>query len=315
MDNLTLELDELTVTTPPRPILKWVGGKTQILSQVLERFPKTIKDYHEPFVGGGSVLLGLLHSVEKGDIKMTGKIYAYDLNEALVNMYKNIQTRHSDLYTEIQRFCKEYNDCETDTTRTLNRKPSTIDEAKLNKENYYYWSRTRYNQIQDKDSIECSALFVFLNKTCFRGVYRVGPNGFNVPYGNYVNPRVIDRDHLERVSKLLRNVTFKCQDFKETLTKTKFSKRDFVYLDPPYVPENLTSFVKYNKSGFDLSAHESLFKAIRVLPCKFVMSNSNTPLVLEEFSQERFRIDEIIAKRSINSTNPGKKITEVFVST
>lgn len=111
-------------------------------------------------------------------------------------MYKNIQSYHNELYNQIHKFITEFNDC---GNGEINRNPKNIEEAKITKENYYYWIRNEYNKLSltDKKSILGSAMFIFLNKTCFRGIFRVGPKGFNVPYGHYNNPEIINKKHLE----------------------------------------------------------------------------------------------------------------------
>jgi len=109
----------------------------------------------------------------------------------LINVYKNIQTNHIELYKEIQKIIKNFNEC---GEGKINRKPKNINEAKIAKENYYYWIRNCYNKLNNENSILESAMFIFLNKTCFRGLYRIGPNGFNVPYGHYSNPEIINKN-------------------------------------------------------------------------------------------------------------------------
>ena len=263
----------------PKPILKWVGGKTQILDKLIVEFPTEMNNYHEIFLGGGSVLLTLLTYVNNGVIKITGQIRAYDLNEVLIYVYKNIQSKHNDLYNEIQKIITEFNSC---GNGEINRKPKNIDEAKIAKENYYYWTRSEYNKLslEDKKTIKGSALFIFLNKTCFRGVFRVGPNGFNVPYGHYNNPEVISQEHLNEIHALIRNVIFECCDYSKSLSNVK--EEDFVYLDPPYAPENDKSFVGYTENGFDIDNHNNLFKLLQDLTDKkkkFMLSNSDVILV------------------------------------
>ena len=231
-----------------KPILKWVGGKTQIIDRIMADFPAEINNYREIFLGGGSVLLALLTHVQNGTIKIHGNIYAYDLNEPLIYLYKNIQSNHNDLYEEVQTIIKEFNSCSNDSE--INRKPLTIDEAKRTKENYYYWIRNKYNKLSTDDKIKVvgSAMFLFLNKTCFRGVFRVGPNGFNVPYGHYNNPEIINKEHLDRVHELVKDVIFECADFTISLN-SHIEVNDFLYIDPPYAPENNTSFVGYTENG------------------------------------------------------------------
>ena len=183
MESITLKVKKSKIKKNKiKPYLKWVGGKTQILEKVLNKFPKKIENYHEIFLGGGSVLFGLLNKINNNVITLNGKIYAYDINKALIYTYKNIQNNHIELFENIQKIIKEYDSCKF---IEINRKAKTIDEAKTSKESYYYWLRTQYNNLEDKTSIQASTLFIILNKLCFRGVYREGPNGFNVPYGHY----------------------------------------------------------------------------------------------------------------------------------
>ena len=194
----------------------------------------------------------------------------------------------------------------------VNRKPNDIDEAKTSKESYYYWIRKQFNTI-DKNSIEHSALFLFINKTCFRGLYREGPNGFNVPYGHYkTTPTIIKKTDLDNISNLIKDVVFECCDYSNSIKKIK--QKDFVYLDPPYVPEKKTSFVGYNLNGFNLENHKNLFQEILNLnknKINFVLSNSKTELVLDSFKD--YKMEDIIAKRAINSKNPESKVTEVII--
>ena len=297
----------------PKPILKWVGGKTQILDKLICDFPAEINNYHEIFLGGGSVLLTLLSYVKSGIIKLHGNIYAYDLNEPLIYVYKNIQIYHNELYTILQSIITEFNEC---GTGTINRTPANITEAKIAKENYYYWIRSEYNKLclNDKKSILGSAMFIFLNKTCFRGLFRVGPKGFNVPYGHYNNPEIINKEHLEELVALIQNVVFECCDFNTSLTRIE--PNDFVYLDPPYAPETATSFVGYTESGFSIENHNNLFKLIHNLTDsnkKIMLSNADVSLVRKNFTHEKYSITTILCKRSINSKNPECKAKEVII--
>jgi DNA adenine methylase len=301
----------------PKPILKWVGGKTQILDKLISDFPIEINNYREIFLGGGSVLLTLLCYVKSGIIKIHNNIYAYDLNEPLIYVYKNIQTHHNELYNMLQTIITEFNEC---GTGTINRTPTNIEEAKIAKENYYYWIRSEYNKLclNDKKSILGSAMFIFLNKTCFRGVFRVGPNGFNVPYGHYKNPEIINKEHLEEIADLIQNVVFECCDF--TTSLTRIEPNDFVYLDPPYAPETSNSFVGYTENGFNIENHNNLFKLIHNLTDtnkKIMLSNADVDLVRENFcncaKNEKYSTLSILCKRSINSKNPDAKAKEVII--
>ena len=296
-----------------KPILKWVGGKTQIIDKLITDFPVEINNYREAFLGGGSVLLTLLSYVKSGYIKIHGNIYAYDLNEPLIYIYKNIQTCHKELYETLQTIITDFNECENGE---INRKPTNIAEAKIAKENYYYWIRSEYNKLSltDKKSILGSAMFIFLNKTCFRGIFRVGPNGFNVPYGHYKNPEIINKAHLEEIHNLIQNVVFECCDFNKSLTIVE--QNDFVYLDPPYAPEKNTSFVGYTENGFNIENHNNLFKLIHILTDtnkKIMLSNADVSLVRENFTNEKYNTFSVLCKRSINSKNPQAKANEVII--
>jgi DNA adenine methylase len=300
-----------------KPILKWVGGKTQILDVILEDFPKEIDNYYEVFIGGGSVLIGLLEEIKSKKIKVNGLIKAYDINEPLIFVYKNIQKNHNELYSKIQELITEFNNI---TGEIINRKPINLTEALTSKESYYYWIRKSYNKLnqEEKKSILGSSYFIFLNKTCFRGLFRVGPNGFNVPYGHYKNPEIINKLHLDDMHLLIKDVVFECSDYKLILNKIidDYSKNDFIYADPPYAPENEKSFVKYSLQGFDEKEHLKLFEIYNILnnkKIKSMMSNADVKLVKDNFPLEKFNIKTILCKRSINSKNPESKTNEVLI--
>jgi len=294
-----------------KPIIKWVGGKTQIIKQVIESFPTEINNYHELFLGGGSVLLALLQNVEEKKIKLTGSINAYDINETLINLYINIQKKSDDVLTEIKKIISIF----TDLNGTeINRSPKTLTEAKSSQESFYYWIRSNFNKLkkEDKNSPLGTAYFIFLNKTCFRGVYREGPNGFNVPFGHYNNPEIINDEHIYSISKLIKNVNFVHSDFAKSFTCIKdINNNDFIYLDPPYAPENDKSFVGYTANGFNLEQHELLFSLSKKY--KFLMSNADVDLVKNSFTDKKYTIKIISCKRSINSKNPESKTNEVLI--
>jgi DNA adenine methylase len=296
-----------------KPILKWVGGKTQIIDKLISEFPTEINNYHEIFLGGGSVLLSLLSYVKNDIIKIRGHIYAYDLNEPLIYLYKNIQSKHIELYNEIEKLVNDFNSC---GNGEINRKPKNINEAIIAKENYYYWIRSEYNKLNlsNKKSIIGSAMFLFLNKTCFRGIFRVGPNGFNVPYGHYKNPEIINKKHLDEIQELIQNVIFECCDFHISINRIQ--QYDYVYLDPPYAPEKHTSFVGYTENGFSIDNHINLFKLLHKLTDtnkKFMLSNADVSLIRDNFTNEKYTITSILCKRSINSKNPQAKAKEVII--
>lgn len=292
-----------------KPFLKWVGGKTQIIDNIMDNFPKEMNNYHELFLGGGSVLFALLSLERENKLKINGKVYAYDLNGSLINVYKHIQNNKDELLDYIERYRDEYNSIKGEL---VNRKSKTREEGLTSQESYYYWIRHKYNTI-DKTSIEYSALFMFLNKTNYRGVYREGPNGFNVPFGHYKKtPKIITKKDLDIISDLIKDVEFRQCDFSESMKNIR--EGDFVYLDPPYAPIKDDSFVGYTKDGFGLENHNKLFREVRSLnekKVKFVMSNAKVELVTDNFKD--YQIDDIEARRAIHCKEPGSKTMEVII--
>jgi len=290
-----------------KPFLKWVGGKTQIIDSIISKLPNEINNYHELFLGGGSVLFAILSLQKHNKILIKDKIYAYDININLINMYKNIQNKKDELYNILKSYYDEYDSIRGNI---INRKPLTIEEAKTSKESYYYWIRNKYNNI-DNDTVECSALFILINKICFRGMYREGPNGYNVPYGHYKKtPSLISKKELDDISNLIKNVEFKHNSFIDSIKNVK--EGDFIYLDPPYAPENSKSFVGYVEGGFNLETHELLFSKIKNLKnIKFIMSNAKVDIVTNSFKD--YNCQEIVARRAINSKNPGSTTIEVII--
>jgi DNA adenine methylase len=289
----------------PKPFLKWVGGKTQILDEVINLFPPEINNYYEPFIGGGSVLIGML---SKG-IAVTGRIYASDINTVLIGLYKNIQNNCDKLIEEVNKLKEVFSNI---VGTTVNRNPTSLEEASTSPESYYYWIRSVFRTIpeENKMGVPASAMFLFLNKTCFRGVYREGPSGFNVPFGHYKNPAILEEDRIRELSVLLKDVIFSKCSFEEALSRLE--PGDFVYLDPPYVPENITSFVGYTSDGFN--KHETLFSICKEMPAKMLLSNSKVKVVLDSFADKKYKIKIISCKRTINSKNPESRIDEVLIT-
>ncbi len=302
----------LTKFNFPKPFLKWVGGKSQIIDYLTSKFPTEINNYREIFVGGGSVLLAFLFLVNSKIIKLNGKVYAYDINSSLISLYKNIQKKPLEFYENCKKIIDEFQSIKGNV---INRTPNNLEEALTSQESYYYYSRMIYNNLseEEKNGIYSSALFLFINKTCFRGIYREGPHGINVPYGHYKNPGIIDFEHIVEISKLISEVEFINLDFNESLKQVE--ENDFVYLDPPYAPETKTSFVGYTKEGFNYEMHTNLFSKIKEISEKtsIMMSNADVQFVNENFGEDKFIIEKIICKRSINSKNPESKTNEVIV--
>jgi DNA adenine methylase len=275
-----------------KTIIKWIGGKTQIINEILNKFPKEINNYHEIFLGGASVLIALLTYKNEGLINIKGNIFAYDINEALIYLYKNIQDNHLKLYDYISKIIDNY-------------------KKEQDKESYYYYQRDIYNSLDNKKSIEASSLFLFLNKTCFRGMYRESKYGFNVPYGNYKNPEIINKNHLEDFHNLIKDIIFIHQDFTKSL-QTIFDINDFIYLDPPYYPEKYNSFVNYNKDGFNLKNHNDLIEIVKKNNFKFLMNNADVDYIRDNFKE--YNIQIIIYKRKINSKKPQSITNELIIT-
>ena len=290
-----------------KPFLKWVGGKTQLLSNIINLIPNDMLNYHEPFLGGGSVLLAVLMLNKNKKINIRNKVYAYDINQGLINLYRQIQSNPNQLFEKINNYMDEYKKI---NQNIINRNPESLDEAKTSQESYYYWLRKLFNQ-NSKDSIDSAALFIIINKLCFRGMYREGPNGYNVPFGHYKKvPTIISKDEIIQISELIKDVNFICTDFETSLHN--ISEDDFIYVDPPYAPENSKSFVGYNVEGFTINKHNKLFEILKSFNnSKFMMSNSNVDFVLEKFNN--YNITTVSARRAINSKNPGSTTTEVLI--
>ena len=295
-----------------KPFLKWVGGKTQLLNSIIPLFPIEMNNYHELFIGGGSVLLATLSLQSQGKLKINGNIYAYDLNKSLINLFNHIKSNKNELFNTITSVIEKYEGINSFNCEKHERKPQTIEMAMKSKESYYYWSRKLYNEAPI-GSILRSALFLFLNKTCFRGMYREGPNGFNVPFGNYKKtPCIISRETLDNVSDLIQNTQFIHLNFQSSIKNV--NDGDFTYIDPPYAPEQANSFVGYTACGFNNELHTLLFDEIKELDtrnAKFVMSNAKVPLVVSHFSG--FNSIDIEARRAINSKKPQSTTTETLI--
>lgn len=307
-----------------KPVIKWVGGKSQIIDALLERFPKRINNYHEIFLGGSSVLVGLLCMIKQKRISVHGKICAYDINETLIHLFKNIQRDHNEIYGHTQKLLQTYNKCPVQKYTDNNvdsKKPLSLQEALLSQESYYYWIRKCFNRLnnEEKKTSYGSALFLFLNKTCFRGLYRVSSsNSFNVSFGHYRNPEIINKTHLDEIHELLQPVEFYVCDFRSSL-QNAFEDDDFVYIDPPYasIPEQSQSFVGYSKDGFKNQEHDTLFNLCHDLSqknVKLMMSNADVPIIQDAFDSPNYHIETISCKRQINSKKPGSKINEVIIT-
>lgn len=297
-----------------KPFMKWVGGKSQIIGKVMTMFPRKINNYHEPFLGGGSVLLALLSLNRAGTIEISGKVFASDLNSNLIGLYENIKSNPRELIEELKKLTDVFFKIKG---TVVNRKAATVEEAQQSPESYYFWIRSKFNSMTpaERMSPTASAMLLFMNKTCFRGVYREGPNGFNVPFGNYKKPSIFDETHIRAVSELIKDVIFTNLTFSDALSE--LTAGDFVYLDPPYAPECDKSFVSYTADGFDAKKHEMLFglcAGMKSNGVTMLMSNADVKLVRSTFPSSDYITISISCRRAIHSKKPDSRAGEVLIT-
>ncbi|MBW7887469.1 MAG: DNA adenine methylase [Bacteroidetes bacterium] len=289
-----------------KPFLKWAGGKTQLISDIERILPKDIITtkftYIEPFVGSGAVLFWMLNNFP--NIK---KAVINDINKDLINTYKVIASKPKELISNLDILQNEFHNLE-----------GKEDKKKL----YYYQKRDLYNS-KKEERIGQSALFIFLNRTCFNGLYRVNrKNEYNVPMGSYKKPTICDKENIFAVSKLLQKVEILCGDFEQTLSYA--DKNSLFYLDPPYKPLNGTSnFNSYAKDEFNDNEQIRLQKfcsKLDILNHTWILSNSDvkgqnkTNNFFDELYSS-FYIQRVEARRNINS-NADKRgiLTELLIT-
>jgi len=306
------------------PVIKWVGGKTQLMSQVFSKFPKNISNYYEPFIGGGSVLFNLLNKMEAKEIEIN-TFNISDINKDLIDLYLTIKKKCKKLIIHLNELKEIYESAEIKEQAKVGRKKievlTTIEDAiKAGREHVYYFYRNKFNELKksNKKNISLkSALFIFLNKTCFRGVYRENSDGiFNVPYGNNKNVSMFDEDNLKKINELLKkyDVNFKVLNFYDLINEIKYDSKTFIYLDPPYYPEKEDSFTSYTSNDFNKEQHEKLIelcKFVNTKKSKFLLSNSDTAFIKNNLKQ--FNCNIVDCKRQINSKNPGATAKEVLI--
>lgn len=288
-----------------KPFLKWAGGKRQLINNLVARLPafvtssKEIDTYIEPFIGGGSFFFHLQNNYK---IKTT---IIMDINADLILAYKTIQSHVSELITELNILQETY-------------LKKNIEEQQL----FFYEIRTQYNSSQktiDYDHfsfawIERSKLLIFLNRTCFNGLFRQNRKGeFNVPFGKYANPKICDAENLEEVSKSLQNTEIICGDFQQSETFVK--KNTLIYLDPPYRPlKQSSSFTSYSKEGFNDDDQRRLadyYTRMDKIGASLILSNSDPQNTDKddnffEALYKKFLIRKVSAKRNINSKADGR---------
>lgn len=318
LDTVQKQMTTTKQSAPIKPFLKWVGGKHDLLDDIVSMFPKDVYHYYEPFLGGASVLLAVLSSV-----RVHGRVIASDANERLIRVYQDVQQNVDELIHALNTLKNEYSSI-PDINGNV-RRPSTREEALTSKEAYYYWVRQNFNtnptDISHEQQVKMSAQFIFLNKTGFRGLYREGKNGFNVPFGHYRNPSIFDETHLRSISQLIQRVEFKHHPFQHILQNIRSPPKkqpypNFVYLDPPYVPITNQSFVDYTTAGFNEDLHRELFERCVCLCGRawFVMSNADAPMVLSSFEgNEAIQHKRIVCRRRIHRNTPQATTTELVV--
>ena len=290
-----------------KPFVKWAGGKSSLIPQITKYFPFELKNgqiekYVEPFVGGGAVLIDIL---QKYDVKQA---YAFDINKDLINCYNVIKYKVEDLIQKLDKKEKEF---------------LALDKDERQK--YFYNIRTEYNSylLDNEIDVKRASEFIFLNRTCFNGLYRVNKNGkFNVPCGKYKNPTICDSNNLRNLSKLLKNVVFAYGDYKES--EKLVDDNTFVYFDPPYRPLSVTSgFTSYTKEDFNDENQKELaeyYNKLNLKNAKLMLSNSNPKNTNEndnffEKIYKGFNINEVSAKRMINANAKGRgEISELLIT-
>ncbi|KAG2473069.1 MAG: Modification methylase LlaDCHIA [Nitrosopumilales archaeon] len=262
-------------SSAPRPFVKWAGGKRQLIPILNQHIPETFDSFFEPFLGGGAMLFNILTK------NPNQKCQISDLNSDLILTYVTIQDKVEELISFLKNHSKNYF---------------------KNSKSYYY----KIRDAEPKSQIEKASRLIFLNRTCFNGLYRVNSKGkFNVPLGRYTNPNIVNEENLRSVSHFLKSkkIVISCRDFSSILKDAR--KGDFVYFDPPYQPvsstANFTSYTHRNFTFDDLERLAGLCQKLDYKGCKFMLSNSNSEEVLEIFSKSNWKIFEIEANRTINS--------------
>ena len=289
-----------------KPFLKWAGGKGQLIKEIEKYYPfeNGITKYAEPFVGGGAVLFDILNKYE------VTEVYISDTNAELINTYRIIKEHIDELIRLLMKYQSEYLPLDTEARKE-----------------YYIKKRECFNDLKvngnAQTNIKKAALMIFLNKTCFNGLYRVNKKGlFNVPIGSYKNPLICDEDNLRAVSEKLQNVIIVCGDYKKA--EEFIDEKTFVYFDPPYRPiTDTASFTAYTENLFDDSEQMELAKfvdAMHAKGAKVVVSNSdpknsNTEDNFFEEIYKTHKIRRVEATRMINCNGEARgKITELLIS-
>lgn len=323
-----------------KPFLKWAGGKTQLLPEIQKFYPQKIEKYCEPFVGGGAVLFDILQKFQPKEVLIN------DINPELTNTYTQIKTNVNGLLELLSDWQNEYQNSSTEKRKEIfYKKRERFNElilgvptasggqafrgsadAPLKETRQAAFPPTlRAPTILNADLLEKAALMIYLNKTCFNGLYRVNAKGlFNVPSGVYKNPGICQKENLIAVSKALQNVQILTGSYIQT--ESFIDKNTFVYIDPPYRPLTKTSaFTSYSKEGFDDSKQIELGNFVtrihkngngaKVLLSNSDPKNSNQDDNFFDDLYKDFNIQRVCANRMINSNSDGRgAITEIMVA-
>ena len=284
------------------PILKWAGGKRQLLDEIKSKFPESYDSFYEPFFGGGAVFFDIEPS--------SGRIN--DMNTRLINFYRVVR----DNPEELIEICQNFDDptSEPDSNRRyndVNRKGKSIDE-------YYYQQRELFNcrpNNEQFDRVEEAALLLYLNRTCYNGLYRENQSGeFNTPIGRYSNPDWIRSKQVRSASSVLTNISIDNNDF--TYLENYCSSGDFVYIDSPYEPMSATAdFTKYSADGFGQQDQKRLLEFAKKLDEKGVhIVLSNSGVMYDKYKEIGFTVDMIDAKRSISSDGDNRGDVEEILA-
>ena len=278
--------DQIKVPT----FLKWAGGKQQLLQQFAKKFPKEVGQYVEPFLGGGAILFYILK------YKTPQSAKAFDSNQELINVYLQVKNNLNKLLEQLRIYETEHNNSEDPRS-------------------YYYTRRIEFNSLK-ANKLKKAALFIYLNKTCYNGLYRVNSKGeFNVPFNGSERITLLDETELREASKLLQKVTIEHRDFRDV----EFHKNETVYFDPPYwsEPKN-KGFTKYTNPDFDETAQKNLadlFEKLNKIGCVLVLSNSDTKLIHSLYKSPEFKRHRITVRRMINCDGHGRnKIKEILIT-
>jgi DNA adenine methylase len=273
--------------TPVLPLfLKWAGGKLQLIEQFENLFPSDFRNYYEPFIGSGAVFFYLKSK------SRPNKVILSDTNEELINCFTVVRDKPSELIEVL------------------------LNHRKRHSKQYYYVVRDL--ESDRLDSVSWAARMIYLNKTCFNGLYRVNSKGqFNVPFGDYKNPSIFDRNTLYRASQMLQDADLRVMTFDKVLDFA--GKDDFVYFDPPYIPLSKTSsFTRYSRSDFSIKEQNRLsevFRALDSMGCFVMLSNSDHSLTRELYRDYDKNIVVVRAKRKINSVGSKRgTINEIVVT-